>query len=93
MEIDFGKGLNLNWGIGQNDAGVKGVGAQQGASGVSAGELTKAGLTITQTVASSEDIAAANITDAMLARDDALGKLVNSAFSLPPPPMPNFAAQ
>ena len=26
-----------------------------------------------------------------LSRDDALGKLVNSVFNLPPPPMPTFA--
>ena len=33
----------------------------------------------------------ADVPDAALGRDDALGKLVNAAFSLPPPPMPTFA--
>ncbi len=47
-------------------------------------------LTVTEQTATPEDIAAAAITDAALSRDDALGKLVSSAFALPPPPMPNF---
>ena len=33
----------------------------------------------------------AEIPDAALSRDDALGKLVGEAFNLPPPPMPDFA--
>ena len=33
----------------------------------------------------------ADVSDAALDREDELGKLVNSAFSLPPPPMPAFA--
>lgn len=32
----------------------------------------------------------AEIPDAALSRDDDLGKLVNAAFNLPPPPMPTF---
>ena len=32
----------------------------------------------------------AEVSDADLRRDDALGKLVNAAFDLPPPPMPSF---
>ena len=32
----------------------------------------------------------ADVEESALTRDDALGKLVNSAFSLPPPPMPAF---
>ena len=32
----------------------------------------------------------ATIPDAALSRDDDIGKLVKSAFNLPPPPMPNF---
>ena len=48
-------------------------------------------LTITHAIASSEDIAAAGISDAALLRDDALGRLVNEAFGLPPPPMPDFS--
>ena len=34
----------------------------------------------------------ADIPDAALSRDDDLGKLVNSVFNLPPPPMPSFAS-
>ena len=30
------------------------------------------------------------VPEAALSRDDALGRLVNSAFSLPAPPMPEF---
>ena len=50
-------------------------------------------LTITNAVVSQEDIAAAQIPDAALSRDDALGKLIGSAFNLPPPPMPDFNAK
>ena len=32
----------------------------------------------------------ANVPDAALSRDDALGNLVKAAFNLPPPPMPAF---
>jgi len=52
--------------------------------------LPSGGLTITEGVASSEDIQASGIPEAALVRDDALGKLMSQAFSLPPPPMPNF---
>lgn len=47
-------------------------------------------LTITHATATPEDIAAAEIPDAALSRDDALGKLVSGVFSLQPPPMPAF---
>ena len=33
----------------------------------------------------------AEVPDAALSRDDAIGKLVNAAFNLPPPPMPAFS--
>ena len=46
--------------------------------------------TVTQSLASPEDIAAAGIPEAALARDDSLGKLIGEAFNLPPPPMPHF---
>lgn len=47
-------------------------------------------VTITQAAAAPEDIAAAGIPEETLSRDDALGRFVSSAFSLPPPPMPDF---
>ena len=40
-------------------------------------------------LASAEPVA--DVSDAALSRDDALGKLVSSAFNLPPPPMPAFS--
>lgn len=39
---------------------------------------------------SSEPVA--DVPESSLVRDDHIGKLVNAAFNLPPPPMPNFAA-
>ena len=39
---------------------------------------------------SSEPVA--EVPDAALSRDDAIGKLVTAAFNLPPPPMPAFSA-
>ncbi len=53
-------------------------------------EVSSRGLTITEGTASAEDVQAAGIPEAALSRDDALGKLMSQAFSLPPPPMPNF---
>ena len=47
-------------------------------------------LTITRATVSAEDIAAADIPDAALTRDDALGKLIGTASNLPPPPPPPF---
>ena len=47
-------------------------------------------LTITQSAAAPEEVSAAAIPDSALARDDALGKLVSAAFTLPAPPMPQF---
>lgn len=47
-------------------------------------------LTITHGAATPEEIAAAEIPDSALTRDDSLGKLVGQAFNLPPPPMPAF---
>ena len=43
---------------------------------------------ISEHPASPEDIAAAQISDSVLSRNDPLGNLVKSAFSLPPPPQP-----
>ena len=78
-----------------NDAfGPTGIGAgreTQGTSSVDAGRETRDAVTITNApsgLASAEPVA--DIPDAALSRDDALGKLVSAAFSLPPPPMPAF---
>ena len=40
-------------------------------------------------IAASEPLA--EVSDAELSRDDKLGRLVNSVFSLPPPAMPDFS--
>ncbi len=47
-------------------------------------------LSISHSASAPEDVTAAGISADALTRDDALGKLVGSAFALPPPPMPNF---
>ena len=47
-------------------------------------------LTITRATAADEDFDAAGIPEAALSRTDPLGKLVETAFNLPPPPMPDF---
>ena len=47
-------------------------------------------LSVTTAPASPEDIAAAEIPESALSRDDDLGKLVGGAFNLPPPAMPAF---
>ena len=46
-------------------------------------------LTVTDVRSSGTDAVEA-VPDAALDRDDALGRLVNAAFNLPPPPMPAF---
>jgi len=50
-------------------------------------------LVISRQTARAEDVAAGEIPDAALSRDDTLGQLVQSAFNLPPPPMPAFPEQ
>ena len=49
-----------------------------------------AALSITEAVASPDDIEAAKLSDDSFDRNDPLGKLVNAAFSLPPPPFPSM---
>ena len=46
------------------------------------------GVTFTRAAADPEALAAAEIPDSALDRDDALGRLVSAAFNLPPPPFP-----
>ena len=50
-------------------------------------------LTITRATTTPEEIAAAEIPESALTRDDALVDLIGRAFNLPPPPMPDFTAQ
>jgi len=66
------------------DAGSERPGAPR------ASRLASSGLSISESPAAPEDVSAANLPESALSRDDDLGKLVSSAFSLPAPPMPNF---
>ena len=97
MEINLGNNGIGNVGIGREALGTTGVGTggttvdatrssrsmSVHVSKNSASDIMSAGL------ASAEPVA--DVPEAELSRDDALGKLVNSAFSLPAPPMPSFA--
>ena len=96
MEINLNSNGFGNIGMGREtfDATTIGAGSEtQGTSGVDAGRGTHDKVTFTQCqpsgIASSEPVA--DVPDAALDRDDALGKLMSAAFNLPPPPMPSFS--
>jgi hypothetical protein len=82
-----------------NNLGIRHEILNAGATGASGGPAdaprssgVKANLKITSRTADgvSSMEPTATIPDAALSRDDDIGKLVKSAFNLPPPPMPNF---
>ncbi len=81
--------INVNTGL-NNAAAIMAGGVQQPVHSGKAPEGNGANVTITHAAVAPEDVAAAGIPDEALSRDDALGRLVASVFSLPPPPMPNF---
>jgi hypothetical protein len=89
MEINLNNNGIGNLGMGQGITDMQGVDA-----GLAAKNAQKAGaaapLTITEAMASPEDVEAAAIPESALSRDDDLGKLMDKAFNLPPPPMPTF---
>ena len=89
MEINLNNNGIGNLGMGQGITDMQGVDA-----GLAAKNAQKAGaaapLTITEAMASPEDVEAAAIPESVLSRDDDLGKLMDKAFNLPPPPMPTF---
>jgi len=88
MEISFGKKMDFD----MNVAGGAQASRSAAVSGKADALRTAANLTVTGSVAGIDRTEpAADIPDAALARDDALGRLVDSAFDLPPPPMPVFA--
>ena len=96
MEINLNSNGFGNIGIGRESFDATSVGAgseTKGASGIDVGRGTHDKVTFTRTqpsnIASSEPVA--DVPDAALDRDDALGKLMNAAFNLPPPPMPTFS--
>ena len=92
MEINLGKNLGGNIGVRPETTGA-GVENVQGTKATDTSHVSRltANLTIgegTGGISSAEPTA--KVPDAALSRDDDLGRFVNSAFNLPPPPMPNF---
>lgn len=90
MNVNF-NGNNIgNFGMGRIATGA----AQEAAPasvGQKASNLQSSSLqpSTLDTIQGSEPVT--DVPDAELTRDDDLGKLVNSVFNLPPPPMPAFA--
>ena len=92
MEINLSSNGFGNIGIGRDAPGANGVGAGVEPKGADVKPVSRGAVTFTSAptgLASAEPVA--DVSDAALNRDDALGKLVSSAFNLPPPPMPAFA--
>lgn len=96
MEINMSNNGFGNIGIGREALDTTTVGAKPGAMDASKVSnpaslrvLTQASRSRSADLVSAEPVA--NVPDSALSRDDALGKLVNSVFGLPPPPMPNFS--
>jgi len=95
MEINLNNNSFGNIGMGREslDTTTISKGSEtKGAAGIDAGRGTHDKVTFTRAqpanVAVSEPVA--DVPDAALDRDDTLGKLMNAAFNLPPPPMPAF---
>ena len=94
MEINLNSnGLNGlgNFGIGNDAAGIEKTGAAREAVGTSRATAASVNMSAAQNVDGlfgAEPVA--DVPDAALTRDDALGKAVKAAFNLPPPPMPAF---
>ena len=93
MEINLNNNSLGGVSMGRETMGANAVDAGNAAKGVGAERETKNAVTFTDSrkagLVSAEPIS--DIPDAAISRDDALGKLVNAAFNLPPPPMPSFA--
>lgn len=90
MEIN----LNNNLGVSRDVAGTRPLDAEFATKTVAetgADQMVRDAVTITSAPAglvSAEPVA--HVPADALVRDDALGRLVGEAFSLPPPPMPPF---
>ena len=87
--------MEINLNISGNGFGNVGIGRETvGAANVASGGRADGTLSVTNAEVRLGGIAAseptAEVPDSALVRDDALGKLVNSAFSMPPPAMPAF---
>ena len=92
MDINLNNNGFGNVGMGRATMGANAVGPGAEAKDVDAARDAKNAVTFTDArpaaLAAAEPLA--DVPDAALSRDDALGKLVSAAFNLPPPPMPSF---
>ena len=91
MEINLGRNLGGNIGAMSGAQGLETEGVGREPSDAAHGVRRAANLTVgkeTDILVSAEPTS--DISEASLRRDDDLGKLVNSAFCLQPPPMPDF---
>lgn len=92
MEINFGNSFNGNIGVRPETLNAGAENVQGKTQNPSHASRLASNLEITSGasgIVSAEPVA--DVPDEALKRDDALGKLVNSAFCFPAPPMPNFA--
>jgi len=89
MEINLNSNGFANVGLGTRIAGLDATAKAQDVKASKSLNVQASGLKDLDALHGSEPVA--DVPAAALSRDDALGKLVNSAFSLPPPPMPSFA--
>ena len=96
MEINLNSNGFGNIGMGRESFDATPIGAgneTKGASGIDAGRGAHEKVTFTRaqpsSIASSEPVT--DVPDVALDRNDELGKLMNAAFNLPPPPMPSFS--
>ena len=89
MDINLNRNFNGNIGVRPDMQGIGGVGGTAEESPKAS--RTAANLTVGKGLdALSSAEPTAEISADALSRDDDLGKLVNAAFSLPAPPMPDF---
>ena len=91
MDISFNNRMNNGLGIGRETPAAAAPGADREVRDGAWRATRDAQLTITHTAVTREEIAAAEIPESALTRDDPLGDLVGRAFNLPPPPMPDFS--
>ena len=91
MDININQGNAGNFGIGRNLAQAGDV--ADAAADAAHASLHSANVTVTTMQPPklpSAEPSVGEIPDSAFLRDDDLGKLVSSAFSLAPPPMPKF---
>ena len=89
MDINFNGNSIGNFGFGRIASGAPQEAAPAAANQMAlAKDAVSLQASTVDALQGSEPIA--NVPDAELTRDDDLGRLVNSAFALPAPPMPDF---